>query len=288
LTVFPALGDNGSTSGYMLLADAVEAGIAKVSEKSEHGDVPVIQIENRGKLPLLGIQGEEYVGAKQNRTLNISVLVGPGKTRIPVTCVEAGRWDSGPTGFRTGSYETMNLRAMKMAGIHVSSKTIGDRLRKFLADQGKVWGSVRGTSNLHRVSSPTMAMFDIYSSREVSRSLNDITSGIELPNEASGAVIGIGGRVVACDLFENSAVFSRMWPRLLQSYALSAIGGKGLPPSLEAAESFVMRPWRTTPNATPSVGLGDDVRWEAKDFLSTALVWEERFLHATIFSRDVA
>ena len=182
----------------------------------------------------------------------------------------------------------MDLRAMKMAGIHVSSKTIGDRIRKFLADQGKVWDSVQKSSALHRVSSPTMAMFDIYSSKDVSRHLSDITSGIELPSQTGGVVVGIGGRVVACDMFENSAVFSRIWPRLLRSYALSAIGVEGLPPSVEAAESFVNKPRRETPNATPSVGLGDDVRWEARDFLSTALVWQDRYLHATMFSRDIA
>lgn len=288
LTVFPILDGSLGPGDYMLLADAVEAGLAKVTEKNKRGDIPLIQIHNRGKQPLLGIQGEEYIGAKQNRTLNISVLVGPGKTRIPVTCVESGRWDTGPVTFAAGSYETMDLRAMKTAGIHMSSKTIGDKLRKFHADQGKVWDSVRRSSALHRVSSPTMAMFDIYSSKDVSNSLDDITSGIELPNQTSGAVIGIGGRVVACDLLENSVVFSRIWPRLLRSYALSAIGTEGLRPSAEAAESFVSKPRRKTPHATPSVGLGEDVRWEAKDFLSNALVWQDRYLHATIFSRDVA
>ena len=37
--------------------------------------------------------GEELVGAKQNRILNVSVLVGAGaKMPIPVSCVEQGRW----------------------------------------------------------------------------------------------------------------------------------------------------------------------------------------------------
>lgn len=289
LTVFPIHDGDGSHPGdYGLLAAAVEAGLAKVTEVNKEGNVPVIQIENRGKHPLLGIQGEEYVGAKQNRTLNISVLAAPGKTHIPVTCVEMGRWDSGPMSFTAGSYETMNLRAMKMAGIHMSSKTIGHKLRKFLADQGKVWESVRGSSARHRVNSATMAMFDIYASKDVSKDLNDITAGIKLPERTRGAVIGIGGRVVACDIIESEWAFRRIWPRLLQSYALSAIGSEGLPPSAEAAESFVRKPLHEIPHATSSVGLGDDVRWESKDFLSTALVWKDRYLHATIFSRDLA
>ncbi len=288
LTVFPILGDNGGHDDYMLLADAVQTGAAKVRETNAQGHIPVIEIHNRGTAPVLGLQGEEYAGAKQNRSLNISVLAGPGKTRIPVTCVESGRWDHGPVAFSTGSYETMGLRAMKMAGIHVSSKTIGDRLRKFFSDQGKVWDSVRGSSDRHGVSSPTMAMFDIYSSKDVAKNLDEITSGIELPNPTCGVVISIGGRVVACDMFEDSRVFSRIRSRLLRSYALSAIGTEGRPPSVEAAESFIGKPRGETPSATSSVGLGDDVRWEAADFLCTALVWQDRYLHATMFARDVA
>ena len=39
--------------------------------------------------------GEELVGAKQNRILNVTVLVGAGATLpIPVSCVEQGRWSS--------------------------------------------------------------------------------------------------------------------------------------------------------------------------------------------------
>jgi hypothetical protein len=37
--------------------------------------------------------GEEVVGAKQNRMLEATILVAAGSTqKIPVACVEAGRW----------------------------------------------------------------------------------------------------------------------------------------------------------------------------------------------------
>lgn len=286
LTVFPVLATNGGYGDYVLLADAVKSGVAKVKELNKRGNIPVIQIDNGGKLPVLGIQGEEYVGAKQNRTLNISVLAGPGKTRIPVTCVEQGRWDMGPTCFAAGAYESMNMRSMKMGALNKSSKTVKDKLKKFFADQGMVWGAVQEASYLHGVNSRTMALNDIYSSDKVSKSLDEIMGGIELPHETRGAAIGISGRIVACDLFEDSTVFNRIWPRILRSYALSSLGTEGVPPSLEAAETFVTKPQAGAWNVTNSVGLGADVRWEGKDFLANTLVWRERFLHAMIFSRD--
>src|SRR5919108_137085 len=43
---------------------------------------------------VLVYEGEEVVGAQQNRTFDVSALV-PARSslRVPVSCVEAGRWD---------------------------------------------------------------------------------------------------------------------------------------------------------------------------------------------------
>ena len=289
LTVFPVLNGNQGGGDYILLADAVEKGIAKVTEVNEGGDIPVIVIENRADTPLLGIQGEEYLGAKQNRTLNISVLAGPGKTRIPVTCVEQGRWDPGVVGFSAGSYETMSIRMAKNLSVAASKESVKDKFKKFFADQGKVWDAVHKDSAKYGASSPTMAMGAIYESENVHDALGDIVNGIKVPGDTRGVIVAIGGRLVAADLFEHRNVFKRIWPRILRSYALSALHiKKAVPPSLEAAETFISRPRSTDWAATPSVGMGEDVRWEDKHILASALVWQDRFLHATMFSRDAA
>ncbi len=289
LTVFPVLNGNGGGGDYILLADAVDKGIAKVTEVNEGGDIPVIVIENRADTPLLGIQGEEYAGAKQNRTLNISVLAGPGKTRIPVTCLEQGRWDRGFVGFSAGAYETVSVRMAKSLSIADGKKSVKDWFKKFHADQGQVWDAVQGDSVKYGSASPTMDMGAIYESKDIQDSLGDITNGIELPGDTRGVIVAIGGRLVAADLFEHRNVFRRIWPRILRSYALSAVHvKKTVPPSLEAAETFVSRPRSTDWAATPSVGMGEDVRWEDKQILASALVWQDRFLHATMFSRDAA
>ena len=286
LTVFPIQNGGEAPRDYILLSDAVEKGIAKVTETSEKGDVPVIVIENLGPEPILGVQGEEYVGAKQNRTLNVTVLVGPGKTKIPVTCVEQGRWDRGAAMFGVGEYEGLGLRLMKTEMSNISSRTLKEKLKKFAADQFKVWGHVEQESARHGVRSATGAMHAFYESKHVRAPLTGIADGIKLPEGARGAVIAMGGSTVAADLFESSWIFQRIWPRLLRSYALSALYAKGTPPSVEAAETFVSKPVSLPCNATPSVDLGEDVRWEDKSFLVAALVWRDRFLHSLIFARD--
>lgn len=51
-----------------------------------------LKVTNSGDLPVLILDREELVGAKQYRILNLIVLVpAQSKTLIPVSCVEPGR-----------------------------------------------------------------------------------------------------------------------------------------------------------------------------------------------------
>ena len=79
----------------MLLEEALEQKCARVNEVSQSGSVPELKFTNDCERPVLLMDGEELVGAKQNRILNLTVLAPAGKTIIiPVSCVEAGRWQA--------------------------------------------------------------------------------------------------------------------------------------------------------------------------------------------------
>ena len=66
--------------------------MARVTKLSEGGSVQQLLFVNEGERPVLLLDGEELVGAKQNRILNLTILAPP-KQRIvvPVSRVEAGR-----------------------------------------------------------------------------------------------------------------------------------------------------------------------------------------------------
>ena len=93
LTVFPLLRDGAGEPGYLLLDEAVQRGLARVTEVSAMGSVPELKLVNEADQPVLLLDGEELIGAKQNRILNVTVLAGAHTAIvIPVSCVEAGRW----------------------------------------------------------------------------------------------------------------------------------------------------------------------------------------------------
>ena len=93
LSVFPLTAKERPSLDYQLLADGLKEGLVSVREVSQGGSVPDLAVENRADRPVLIVDGEELVGAKQNRVANLTLLVAAGKTTIiPVSCVEAGRW----------------------------------------------------------------------------------------------------------------------------------------------------------------------------------------------------
>src|SRR5260370_24034570 len=96
LTIFPLFTDGETIPAtYLPVGAAIRTGAGKVTEISEGGSVPNLAIENLGVIPVLIIDGEELIGARQNRIANLTILAPGMKTiQIPVSGVERGRWGS--------------------------------------------------------------------------------------------------------------------------------------------------------------------------------------------------
>src|SRR3954449_8027516 len=98
---------------YLTLEQAVPLGF-HVTEIDAAGSVPELLDKNPLDSNVLLYDGEELVGAKQNRILNVTVLV-PAQTdiRIPVSCVEEGRWSARSENFaaaRHAAYPELRRR----------------------------------------------------------------------------------------------------------------------------------------------------------------------------------
>ena len=93
ISVFPLFSDTERSVPYRLSEEAFADQTIIVEEVDEGGSVPDLRVRNTGDERVLFLEGEELVGAKQNRVLNTSVLVAAGsKLKIPVSSVEQGRW----------------------------------------------------------------------------------------------------------------------------------------------------------------------------------------------------
>jgi hypothetical protein len=92
LAVFPLLSDAAVSLAYLMLDEALQKEVVEVAEVDESGQFSRLKVINRSDLSVLILDGEELVGAKQNRIVNTTILIAAESvTIIPVSCVEQGR-----------------------------------------------------------------------------------------------------------------------------------------------------------------------------------------------------
>jgi hypothetical protein len=212
LAVVPLLGGLDAPPEYQTLDEALAAGTLAVSEVSAAGQVPELMVKNAGSRPVLMLDGEELVGAKQNRILNLTILV-PAETTafIPVSCVEQGRWRSVSAQFASGNYAPASLRSNKERTVRESLRATGAPV----SDQGQVWDDVEATLHCVRASSPTMAMASAYRQREAE--LRRAAETLHLPEGACGAAAFVGRELVVVDLFGYQSTFRQVSRKLIAS-----------------------------------------------------------------------
>jgi ARG/rhodanese/phosphatase superfamily protein len=284
LTIVPLLREpNGAFKhDYISLAEALKTGQAKVTEVSESGHVPDLTIHNHSDVAVFILDGEELLGAKQNRIVNLSILVAPKqKLTIPVSCVERGRWSYRTREFHVSPYTVFATgRAGHMSAVTNSLRSVGGRH----GNQHKLWEAVAKQSGRLGNRSPTEAMYDAYEARR--GSLDRLLAGLAPHPNQVGAVFAVGGHVVGADLFESPELLAIYFGKTVRSYALGALLEQADTIETTEVEKF-LADLRCAPTSRfRSIGLGDDLRIEDQTLTGGALVLDDRLIHLAAFRRD--
>jgi len=283
LTVYPLIGNGTGKSQYLTLGAALDRDLARVREVSEGGSVPELLFESRAELPILIVDGEELVGAKQNRTANLTILAPPGtKTVIPVSCVEAGRWRRESTDFQVSERAHFARgRAAKMASVSHSIGHGGSRR----SDQGRVWADIEEKAGEMGAESPTRAMAAIFDRHRTK--IEDFVGAFDSSRNQTGAIFAIGGKISGLDLFDHPDTLRVMLPKLIRSYAVDAIGRRrsnNRRPGKKRAGSFLRKVTNSQYQSYAAVGLGTDIRATGEAIVAGGLIHDERLIHLAAFA----
>lgn len=290
LTVLPLLRPQGTGAlpppFYYTIDEALARGAARITEVSEGGSVPELKLVNDSDHAVLLLDGEELVGAKQNRTVNVTLLVPPRVTlNIPVTCVEAGRWAHTSREFAAAPRAHFARgRMQKAAQVTANLKRIGS----YAADQHAVWEEIDAKAERMRAHSPTRAMSAVYErhAAAVEDYVKALTAASVL--EQVGALFAIDGRVAGLDRFDHPATLAKLLPKLVRSYALDAVdagGGSSAAASLprEVAAAFLAEVAKATCKGFPAIGMGENIRLSAPRLAGGALLANGSILHLGAF-----
>lgn len=278
LAMYPLLAERDQTPDYLLIDEAMGQGLCQVQELTEAGVVGRLLLVNRAHLPILLLDGDLLVGARQNRVLNLTMLApAKAKTELPVSCVEQGRWSyQGRRGFHVDVQScSVNLRAAKAA-------TLAERLRRGRvgdADQRTIWAEIQAKSARMGVRSVTRDYTALHESH--GELLAELVAGFEpLPGQV-GALFTLDSRILGLDLFDCPRTLTRVLPRLLRGYAIEALDP--LWPSLDerspSPEAFFEDLRSAQPTQHPAPGLGDVAHIETHGLAANALIHAGRVLH---------
>ena len=178
--------------------------------------MPELAVVNPLDEAVLLYDGEELVGAKQNRILNVSVLVAAGaKLPIPVSCVEQGRWARSSVDFDSAthiSHAHLRRRKAEMLAAQPLARGVA---------QGEVWDarSARSRSGMAVPRRPGRAATP-------SRRYGDrlARAGECVPAPAGPVRRRARDRRRLClDAVSRPGAFALLWPKLRAGYLLDAL-----------------------------------------------------------------
>jgi hypothetical protein len=284
LAVFPLFGPPPKLD-YAPFA-AVHDKVA-ITELEGGASVNDLAVHNGCAKPVLLYEGEELLGAQQNRVLDISILIAAqAKTVIPVSCVEQGRWD----GRRHREHfqpspqaadPELRRKKHRMARSRVAA---GAEAR---ADQGEVWNEVAARDADLGAGSPTGAMSDVFESRR--DHLAELRDSINLHDGQCGAVVAIAGRIAILDYVGRNDVWAHLHPALLEGYALDALRAMAQlaptePPELSTVRGFTLLATDSpAENRSAGPGLGETVRFASSGVAGSALIAEDELVQMTAY-----
>jgi hypothetical protein len=206
---------------FITLEEGLRSGIVKVTEKDQER-VNELMIENTGAQPLFLQEGERIQGGKQDRIIYASHVIPPHSGKMPVSsfCVEQGRWGTGAAGKSFHGNENVVLASRRVR-----------TAAKVHKDQGAVWGVVAGqkavVARSGLASNSNTSLNETLDSPKVKQLSEAFTAALkdvlDRQADAKGIAIAINGRILEINDYPNHQVLTKLYPRLLGSYALEAV-----------------------------------------------------------------
>jgi hypothetical protein len=209
---------------FLTLQEALEQKQVVVYETK---DVNELAIENLSTEDVYVQSGDIVKGGQQDRMLAVDLIVSPKSGKMPIAafCVEHGRWSrrgNEQTSVFTSSADVAATKDLKLAAKRANS-------------QGEVWETVTVTQdklseNVGARVNSTVSESSLQLAVE-NRKVRDSAGGyikalakiVNGQNDVIGYAFAINGKINSADVYASSALFKKLWPKLLKANAIEAI-----------------------------------------------------------------
>ena len=166
----------------------------EATEIDENGVVNKIKVRNNSSNLLILHDGEIIVGAKQNRTIDKTVILKPKETRnVDVLCVEKGRWS-----FRNHEFSQHNSKLSPE--IRFSKETVTNYNK-----QNTVWNEIDKMYEENNQYSNTSDFCEFKKEENSKLGLEEIKSKIF--NDKYNGILVTNNKIRFIEIFYNSKIY---------------------------------------------------------------------------------
>jgi len=274
LTIFPLYWPEIEAPRYVSLAEATQAELASLEEVKEFGDVPKLRLTNKGRQPLLVVEGEILVGATQNYVANIPVMI-PTESTLELS---VGSVERRCRHYQAGMLYSINRSASRLRSDKLTSMPEDIAAPPCVAKNGVSQEQQRSTKDAN-----ILLKIDGFADGLAwdRKQLDWIGRAFEMPPDSAGVVVGLGAQVISMELFDSPITFAALGPRLLSR---STFDQRRPPLALMAVTKSVVHRLleqivdRARVRSVTS-GLGHTLEIATASMVGSALVYASRVCH---------
>lgn len=201
------------------LKKGLDMGIVEITEVNAEGNVNLLSVKNNAVTPLLILEGEEVIGAKQNRIFNSTYVISPKSTvNTQVSCTELGRWNYKSSTFKySNHFAHSTLRRCNSEEVYYSLENHDSRY----SNQSRVWEEIDKIHENFNIDSDTQALRDMYLNKK--SDFLAYQKHFPLQDNQIGSIIIINNEVIGIEFFYNYSLYKYYHNQIIESYIPDAI-----------------------------------------------------------------
>lgn len=274
LTIIPLKAETSNTIDFLTLNKGFDLGLVEVRE-CEVEDVNNVIITNNAVTPLILIDGEEIIGAKQNRIVNKTLIVPPKtKMKISVSCTEKERW----------SYKNNHICNFEQSDYIANSNT--RRAKASALDecsfQYKVWDSIDTFSKRCSIKPKTSAMADCY--EDFSKSQDEYLNHFKLSNGQTGLIAIIDNEIIGVEIFTSHEIYENYHDKIIRSYIIDSLDFEdNASVDDDKINEIIENISKSEFIKEESQGLGEFIKFSNDYGTGSALIYDDEIIHMPYF-----
>lgn len=272
--------EGASTYKLLTLTEALRDNILEVKETDVVSNLKFI---NKSKdVKILLVEGEVVKGGRQNRVINITMILDENsETIVPTSCIEQHRW-SGDKTFGADAYITPTLYGNLSNSVNLSMSSSREGSIKYCSNQSSLWGAADTFLCAAATHSDSNDFTKAYEVNE--EKINDYFNKLKSYFKDCAGIAAVIGKKLIFSIADSKEFFMPQFEKLLKSYILEALTvrqtiklsleeiAKNLDDLLNAKNELF-----DSPNK-----IGKIIKFSATDITGSAFMFNNKIVHLSV------